>query len=122
MPNVIIKKSTINNKGIFANRYFKKGDLVIKWKPKVISIQEFNTLVKKHNIYLTKQDGKCFLMQPPEKHMNHSCDPNTKAINNSDVAIKNIKIGEEITSNYLNSSPIDPFQCNCGSKKCRGRL
>lgn len=58
-------------------------------------------------------------MQPPERYVNHSCDPNTKAINNSDVAVRDIKIDEEITSDYTGSVS-KSFQCRCGSKNCRG--
>lgn len=60
-------------------------------------------------------------MQAPEKYINHSREPNTKAKNHCDVAIRDIKAGEEITSNYSKNS-LTPFKCNCGSKKCRERL
>jgi len=115
MNNVIIKLSKINKKGVFANRDFKKGEIVLLWKPKIISKKEFAVLTEKNNHYLLKQDGNYFLMQSPEKFVNHSCEPNTKAINKSDVAIRKIKIGEEITSSYLKAGS----KCNCGSKNCK---
>jgi len=118
MNSIVVKKSKIDGKGVFANRDFKKGEIVILWKPKIISEEEFKELSEKNNHYLIKQDGNYFLMQSPEKFVNHSCEPNTKAINKSDVAIGDIKKGEEITSNYLNPN----FKCNCGSKKCKGRI
>ena len=118
MANIVIKKSKINNKGVFANRDFKKGEIVISWKPKVISEKEFRTLTERNNKYLLKQDGNYFLMQSPEKFVNHSCKPNTKAINKSDIAIRGIKDGEEITSSYLKPGS----KCNCGSKNCKGRI
>jgi len=86
------------------------------WKPKVISEKEFRTLTERNNHYLLKQDDSYFLMQSPEKFVNHSCEPNTKAINKSDVAIRDIKDGEEITSSYLKPDS----KCNCGSKNCKG--
>ncbi len=118
MENIVIKKSKINNKGVFAARDFKKGEVVILWHPKIISKKEFEDLTKENNQYLMNQDGNYFLMQSPEKFVNHSCDPNTKSINKSDVATRDIKSGEEITSFYL-----DPgSKCNCGSQSCRGMI
>lgn len=116
MNDVVIKKSKINNKGVFANRDFKKGETVILWNPKIISKKEFEELTLKKNKYLIKQDRNYFLMQSPEKFVNHSCNPNTKAKNKSDIAIRDIKSGEEITSFYLDKG----LKCNCGSKKCKG--
>ncbi|MEI7620008.1 MAG: SET domain-containing protein-lysine N-methyltransferase [Candidatus Falkowbacteria bacterium] len=118
MDNIFIKKSKINNKGVFASHDFKKGDVVLLWKPKVISKEEFEKLTKKNNNYLVEQDGNYFLMQPPEKFVNHSCDPNTRALNKSDIAIRDIKTGEEVTSSYLSSGS----NCNCGSKNCKGKI
>jgi SET domain-containing protein len=64
---------------------------------------------------LYKEKNKYFLMQPPEKYVNHSCNANTTAKNKSDLAIKNIKKGEEVTSSYKNIS----FKCKCGNKNCK---
>ena len=58
-------------------------------------------------------------MQSPERFVNHSCESNTTVKNRSDIAIKNIKKGEEITSNY-SSHGIESFKCKCGSKGCKG--
>lgn len=116
MDNIVIKQSKINNKGIFANRDFKKNEIVLSWHPKIINEKEFKKLTKKKNHYLLKQDGLYFLMQSPEKYVNHSCEPNTKPINKSDVATREIKKGEEITSSYLSAGS----KCNCSSNNCKG--
>lgn len=39
-------------------------------------------------------------MMIPERYVNHSETPNTKPVAKSDVAIRKIKAGEEITSSY----------------------
>ena len=62
-------------------------------------------------------DQMYFLMQIPERYVNHSCNANTFVKNNSDIAIRDIKKGEEITSNYSDSEPLD-FECKCGSENC----
>ncbi len=58
-------------------------------------------------------------MQSPEKFVNHSCQANTKVKNGCDIAIKNIKKGEEITADYGKEISVS-FICRCGHKNCRG--
>ena len=118
--DIIVKKSKIAGKGAFANRDFKKDEVVLNWHPKLLNKEELlNYSDQKEYIYRDK--GKVFLMMEPERNINHSCDPNTKADTKGycDVVIKNIKKGEEITSDYSGSSNPD-FICNCGSKNCKG--
>lgn len=117
--DIIIKKSKIIGKGVFVNRDFKKGEVILRWNPKLIKKSDIENLSKKDKTYIEKIDNKFYIMQPPERFVNHSCEPNTNAKNKSDVAIRDIKKGEEITSNYSNQG-MESFKCKCGSKKCRG--
>lgn len=116
--DVVIKKSKIQGKGVFANKNFKKGEVVLKWNPQKITKEEAEKLKTKEKHYLMHQNKDYFLMQSPEKYVNHSCDSNTKVKNQSDVAIKNIKKGEEITSTYNKKSSVN-FKCKCGAKNCK---
>jgi SET domain-containing protein len=52
--------------------------------------------------------------------MYHSCDANTHVVGKSDVALRDIAIGDEITSDYIDLET-ENFSCNCGSPNCRGR-
>jgi len=36
MKSVVVKKSKISGKGVFASRDFKKGEIVLRWRPKKI--------------------------------------------------------------------------------------
>lgn len=116
--DVIVKKSKIQGKGVFANRNFKKGEVVLKWNPQEITKEEAEKLSAKEKHYLWCQNGQYYLMQPPERYLNHSCDSNTKVKNKSDVAVRNIKKGEEITSTYNKKSSVN-FKCKCGVKNCK---
>ncbi|PIP76091.1 hypothetical protein CO134_00330 [Candidatus Kuenenbacteria bacterium CG_4_9_14_3_um_filter_39_14] len=60
-----------------------------------------------------------FIQNPPERYINHSCNPNTEVIDNCDMAIRDIKKGEEITSDYSKDNAVIHFRCNCGSKNCK---
>lgn len=123
MPNIIVKKSKIHGKGVFANRDFKKGDIVIKYNLKKLTKKEFDSLSEKEKHYTSKEGSDYFLFLSPEKYVNHSCDPNTNPINKCDVAIKSIKKGEEITTDYSKDNvPNLNMKCNCGSKDCKGKI
>lgn len=122
--DIIVKKSKINNKGVFAARDFKKGEVVLKWNPKILEKSEAEKIKIEENLkhYLYKVGkNKYFLMQPPEKFVNHSCGANTQAKNSCDIAVKNIEKGEEITSDYGKGGSVS-FECKCGSKNCRGMI
>ncbi len=118
--DIIIKKSKINKKGVFAARDFRKGEVVLKWNPKILEQSEIGKLKNNQKQYLKKVGrNKYFLRQSPEKFVNHSCEANTRSKNGCDVAIRKIKKGEEITSDYGKDSLVS-FVCKCGSKNCRG--
>ncbi|MDP2918250.1 MAG: SET domain-containing protein-lysine N-methyltransferase [bacterium] len=118
--NVIVKKSEINKKGVFAAKDFKKDEIVLEWNPKILKKSEVEKLKsnQKHYLYKVGKD-KYFLMRSPEKFVNHSCEANTRVKNNCDIAIKNIKKDEEITSDYGKGN-LTSFKCKCGGKNCRG--
>ncbi len=57
----------------------------------------------------------------PGKYMNHSCEANTNAcaVKWGDVALMDIKKGEEITCDYEQDNTYAYFECNCKNKSCR---
>jgi SET domain-containing protein len=118
--DVIVEESTLNKKGVFANRAFVKGEVVLKWNPKLISESELEKMSLEEKSYSRPEDGKIYLMQKPERYMNHSCDPNTETSNWSDIAIRDIKKGDEVTSDYGENPIRASFKCKCESKNCRG--
>jgi len=122
-PDVIIKGSNVEGKGVFANRDFKTGETVMKWNvDTILSKEEVENLSEKEKRYIFPYGDRFILQQPPERYVNHSCDPNTIVVDNSsDVAIRDIKKGEEITNDYSGSFiPGEVMKCNCGSKNCKG--
>jgi SET domain-containing protein len=122
--DIIIKDSKIHGKGVFADRDFQKGEIVLRWHPKELSKKELIDLPKENKKYIITKDKIKYLMQSPERYVNHSCEPNTTADTDSfcDIAIKDIKKGEEITSDYKDDPYHLKMKCNCGSKKCRGAI
>lgn len=122
MDNVLIKMSKIHGKGVFANKEFKKGQVVIKWKIKnLLTKEEVEKLSTKEKRYVSYfKDGKYILYGEPERYVNHSCEANTTTKNGADVAVRDIKKGEEITANYVKERvPNMKFMCWCGCRNCR---
>jgi len=118
--NIVVRKSKIHGRGVFSARDFKKGEIVIKYNLKHLTKEEYENLSESEKHYTSYEDGKYWLFSSPERFVNHSCEPNTNPINKCDVAIRNIKKGEEITTDYLKDNvPGLNMKCNCGSKNCR---
>jgi uncharacterized protein len=116
--SIKISNSTIHGKGIFANKDFSKGEVVLRWDScsKIISDKEYSKLSEgqKRMVF----DGSLYFS--PSQFMNHSCKANVKNIESYDTALRDIKEGEEITCNYIEENvPFITLNCNCGSKDCR---
>jgi len=125
MPaDVVVKKSKIEGKGVFAARDFKKGDIVVRWDAsKELSKEEAENWPENEKKFIAFFGGKYFLQQPPARFVNHSCEPNTFARGFCDVAARDIRKGEEITADYAKCpAPGMDMRCSCGSKKCRGTI
>jgi D-alanine-D-alanine ligase-like ATP-grasp enzyme len=55
---------------------------------------------------------------------NHSCAPNTAFVGLNVVALRGIAADEELTIDYATfcDARMTPFDCQCGSPQCRGRI
>jgi hypothetical protein len=60
------------------------------------------------------------MLSHPWRFTNHSCDPNTKLVDRSLVALRPVRAGDEVTYNYNTSEweLAEPFECRCGSPSC----
>ena len=112
MGDVIIKKSKVRqfDKGIFANRDFKKGEIVIRYNNlKLLTEKEFEKLPKKEKNFTHVHWGVIYLYPSPARYVNHSSNPNTiqNLKDRYDVAIRDIKKGEEITTDATKDNTSD---------------
>ena len=128
-----IKKSNIDNRGLYAVTNIKKNTKIIEYKGKVITVKETETNPKFDNdkaIYLFNLNKKYDLdgdfKYNTARLINHSCDPNCEVdgvgLKLWIYAIKDIKKNEELTYDYGFSFDKDyrDFPCRCGAKKCVG--
>mgnify|MGYP006098199011 CR=1 FL=1 len=130
-----IKKSNIDNKGLYATKNIKSGKIIITYKGKIITKKETDTNPKYDNdkaIYLFDLNSRYDLdgdfKYNTARLINHSCNPNCevegKGLKLWIVAIRDIKKGEELSYDYGFGYDEDykQFVCKCGAKKCVGYI
>jgi len=104
MKDVVIKKSRIgqfpNKKGVFANRDFKRGEVIIQYQLKPLTQEEWVKLPENEKEFTHTHWGQIYLYPEPERYVNHSNYPNTyqNLKKKQDIALRDIKKGEEITT------------------------
>jgi SET domain-containing protein len=102
-----LKKSKIDNRGVFAKKFIKKGE-IIEEIPLLSNIPNNviqNTILNDYVIGMSSKSNYSFLMLGYGSLYNHSNNPNAimKYINEEKAnmyAIKDIKVNEEILFNY----------------------
>lgn len=121
-PNgkLAIKKAGAKGLGVFAERNFNMGELVVRGKP--VSITKIRT---DHSFQVDFNNH--VELNEPARLINHSCDPNLAIRNNSVggydfIAIKQINKGDELgwdycTTEYISIAVKD--RCLCESENCR---
>jgi len=140
---IILKKSGIHGKGVFAKTDIKKGTKIIEYVGEKITKAEGDRRAEKvfARSQKDKNKGAVYLFElnkqydidgdvdyNPAKYINHSCDPNCEAdISRGHIwiqTIKNIKKGDEITYNYgyAYDTDFEEHHCRCGSKNCIGYI
>lgn len=127
MTNVTVKESPIKGLGVFSQRRIAKGERIVAIDDSRLVTDEFPLDASKgeleyHCDYLA--GGRVVLMQFPERHINHSCDPNTFVKTILEIryvfALRPIAAGEEITYEYcINGFGDTLWECNCKSRRCR---
>ncbi len=97
--NVIIGKGNLAGKGVYANRDFRKGEVVIKYNLKPLTKEEYKELPRSEKKFTHVHYGRIYLYLEPDRYVNNSKNPNTyqDLVNKCDIASRDIKKGEMIT-------------------------
>ena len=100
MNDVVIGNGNLVGKGVYANRYFKKGEVIIKYNLKALTKEEYKNLPKSEKMFTHSHSGQIYLYSEPERFVNHSENPSTyqDLVEKCDIAIRDIKKGEAITT------------------------
>lgn len=119
-----VGKSKIQGEGLIALENFKPGDVVVVWDTSnTLTDEQYERMPDDQRRYVVRYKGEWLYMTGPGRSINHSCDPNTIPRNGSDVAIRDIHPGDEITSDYR---PVmiagERMECRCGAANCMGYI
>ena len=130
-----VKKSNIDNRGLYANRDIKEGTKIIEYKGKIVSkkkVEEDSKFDNDKAIYLFNLNKKYDLDGDfkfnTARLINHSCNPNCEVAGTGlkvwVYAIRDIKKGEELSYDYGfgYDEYYKDFPCRCGSKNCVGYI
>jgi hypothetical protein len=123
---VQVGPSAIHGTGVLATQPIAKGEAVLRIDDSRV-VDDAHPLRPERGEYEHHCDwlaGKTVLMQTPERHINHCCDPNTfvKTVNGGRYvfALRDIAAEEEVTYDYcINGWGDVVWECACGSPRCR---
>jgi len=127
-PDVVaVRSSPIEGLGMFALRPFSPGERIrrINVVREVTSEAPLREDLGERADHCDYPDGKVVLLGFPDRHVNHSCNPNAYVLYKEDgcylVARRDIRAGEEVTCDYnINISGGTAWPCHCGAARCRG--
>ena len=130
-----IKRSKIDNKGLYANCDIKDRTKIIEYKGKIVSkkyVEKNSKFDNEKAIYLFNINKKYDLdgdfKYNTARLINHSCDPNCEVYGTGlkvwVYAIRDIRKGEELSYDYGFGFDQDykDFPCRCGSSNCVGYI
>ena len=121
-------KANGSGNGIYSLEPIKKGELVAVFGGVVYEWDAFIHLPDRERSLCIQVEDRHFLVPRPigeGDYVNHSCNPNAGLSGQIGlVAMRDIKIGEEVCFDYAMSDtmPYDEFNCGCGSLNCRGKV
>ena len=130
-----VKKSNIDNKGLYAARNIKAGTKIIYYKGKIITKKETEKNPKFDNekaIYLFNLNNRYDLdgdfNYNTARLINHSCNPNCevagKGLKLWIFALRDIDKNEELSYDYGfgYDENYKDYVCKCGAKNCCGYI
>lgn len=129
MADVEVKPSNIEGLGVFAARPFRARERIhrINVVREVTAEAPIREDLGERIDHCAYPDGRTVLYGLPDRHLNHSCEPNAWELYEGDgsylVARRDIAAGEEITCDYnINISDGTAWPCRCGATRCRGEV
>jgi hypothetical protein len=125
--DVEVKGSPIEGLGVFAPIPFSAGQRIrqINVIREITPDAPLREDLGERMDHCDYPDGKVVLLGFPDRHINHSCNPNAYVRYTEDkcylYARRSIAAGEEITCDYnLNITGGTSWPCHCGASRCGG--
>jgi len=116
--------------GVFATRMIPRG--TITWAQdefdqvisaaRMANLPEIQQQIVDKYAFISAQ-GEYVLCWDLGRYINHSCDPTSRGVGpHMEIAVRDIQVGEELTSDYAEMGGAPDLICNCGAANCRGRM
>jgi len=129
MHEVEIRQSGIEGLGVFAVTAIAAGELIREYNlvREVTPDAPVDSSRGEAVEHCTYPGDQVFLVGAPDRHFNHSCDPNAfKRFRNGSIqlfSVRDIAPGSEISHDYLiNTHGGERWRCHCGAARCRGEM
>jgi|SRR3989344_5554352 len=129
-PKAKIKSSLVEGKGLFADDYIPKGEVVLQFGGNYTNKAGADEALKAEKLIMQWDEDLYSYEDRGDDDgyfLNHSCDSNTWMIDAFTlVAKRDIKNGEEITADYVlwesDENYISNWECKCGAQNCRAKI
>ncbi len=125
--SVEVRGSGIEGQGMLAVRSFQAGERIrqVNVVREITPESPLRSELGERTDHCDYPDGKVVLLGSPDRHINHSCDPNAYQLFDGGlsylVARRPIAPSEEITVDYdINITAGTAWLCKCGAERCRG--
>jgi hypothetical protein len=100
MDGVYIGDGGLAGKGVYAARRFAAGEVVVSYRLRRLTRQEYRALPETVRLFVHSYGGERYLYPPPARYVNHSDAPNTYQDFDAqcDIALRPIEQSEFITT------------------------
>lgn len=144
LPPIIVRKSRIQGRGVFATRPIAAGERIVEYLGARLTHEEADAecpddeALVRHHTFLFAVDDRVVIdggrNGNDARFINHSCDPNCEVVISRQRvfihALRDICTGEELLydywymtdESYTLSDLRRIYPCRCGSESCRGTL
>jgi len=132
MHSALQLERSINGYGLIVrNKEVEEGEIVIAWTGRIMTYKEILTLPEFDRDFYYQIDDDLFQvpfsigLREPADFVNHSCEPTCGLKGPAIlVAMRKLKIGEEVCFDYAMSESKDyhEIDCNCRTPSCRSRI
>ena len=114
--------------GVFATEAIPRGTFlwVLDCFDRILTPREVGALQPLLRMVVDKYayqaaDGNFVFCWDFGRYMNHCCEPTSRGVGDAfEVAVRDIKAGEELTCEYGTLNLLKPMNCYCGAPSCRG--
>ena len=128
---IAVRKSKIDGRGCFATVRFRRGHKIAELVgERVARIEAARRMRGRRRLHICAIDSYWGIDGSRggngTQYINHSCEPNSyiKILYGHIlfIALRDIRPGEEITCDYVESYHPDDYGCRCGAPQCRGTI